>query len=221
MMVSSMKKYIISVIVVLLLTGSLFSISLAWFTYVKRKSVATFVSNEILVDLEVNDDVQINDYVLNDLAFIDFQNDFIEDQNGLFNTMASSIYINIQLSENSPLTKHHIQITNLNTEGLLVFVIYEGTNITLDHVFESNYQVLLMQIIEGYLMKTDMVLAINAYNAAVLEYISNILIYPGDEIVIQIAIWGDYDGLTDQEGYLEQSFFLNLSIESINARGVS
>jgi len=60
-MVNPMKRYIIVILSVLLLTGSLFSVSLAWFTYIKRKSVATFVSNEILVDLEVNDAIFIDE----------------------------------------------------------------------------------------------------------------------------------------------------------------
>ena len=80
MVVNTMKKYMLITLSILLLTGSLFSVSFAWFTYVQRKSVASFDSNEILVDLEVNDTIVIDNYVLGDLAFIDYQNDFIDNQ---------------------------------------------------------------------------------------------------------------------------------------------
>ena len=221
MMVNPMKKYIIVILSVLLLTGSLFSVSLAWFTYIKRKSVATFVSNEILVDLEVNDAIFIDDYLLSDLAFVDFQNDFIEDQYGLIDSLASSIIINIELSNNSPLSRHFIQIQELSTEGLLLLVMYEGLDLTSEHVFESSYHALLMTILSEYATKQEMIEALELYNAAVLEGLSTILIYPGSVMTIQIAVWGDYDGLIEKDGYLSDTYHMDIAIESINARGVS
>jgi len=221
MMVNPMKRYIIVILSVLLLTGSLFSVSLAWFTYIKRKSVATFVSNEILVDLEVNDAIFIDDYLLSDLAFVDFQNDFIEDQYGLIDSLASSIIINIELSNNSPLSRHFIQIQELSTEGLLLLVMYEGLDLTSEHVFESSYHALLMTILSEYATKQEMIEALELYNAAVLEGLSTILIYPGSVMTIQIAVWGDYDGLIEKDGYLSDTYHMDIAIESINARGVS
>jgi len=220
-MVNPMKRYIIVILSVLLLTGSLFSVSLAWFTYIKRKSVATFVSNEILVDLEVNDAIFIDDYLLSDLAFVDFQNDFIEDQYGLIDSLASSIIINIELSNNSPLSRHFIQIQELSTEGLLLLVMYEGLDLTSEHVFESSYHALLMTILSEYATKQEMIEALELYNAAVLEGLSTILIYPGSVMTIQIAVWGDYDGLIEKDGYLSDTYHMDIAIESINARGVS
>jgi len=221
MMVNSMKKYIIVILSVLLLTSSLFSVSFAWFTYVKRKSVATFVSNEILVDLEANDSIFIDDYVLSDLAFVDFENDFIEDQYGLIDSLASSIIINIELSNSSPLSRHFIQIQELSGEGLLLLVMYEGLDLTSEHIFESSYHALLMTILSGYATKQEMIEALDLYNRTVLEELSTILIYPGSVMTIQIAVWGDYDGLIEKEGYLTDSYQMDLTIESINARGVS
>ena len=220
-MVNPMKKYIIVILSVLLLTGSLFSVSFAWFTYIKRKSVATFVSNEILVDLEVNDAIFIDDYVLSDLAFVDFQNDFIEDQYGLIDSLASSIIINIELSNSSPLSRHFIQIQELSTEGLLLLIMYEGLDLTSEHVFESSYHALLMTILSEYATKQEMIDALELYNSSVLEGLSTILVYPGSVMTIQIAVWGDYDGLIEKDGYLSDTYRLDLTIESINARGVS
>lgn len=214
-----MKKYIMVILCVFLLTGSIFSVSFAWFTYVMRKSLATFVSNEILVELQANDALFIDQYVLNDLAFIDFQNDFIDDQYELLDNLASSIIINIELSMDSPLIKHQIQIQNLNIQGLLFIVIYEGLDVPPDHMFQSGYHALLTSILNGYATKEEMISALDAYNQSVLDGISNIMIYPGNVLTIQIAVWGDYDSLDEKDEYLNQSYQLDFSIASINARG--
>ena len=216
-----MKKYMLITLSILLLTGSLFSVSFAWFTYVQRKSVASFDSNEILVDLEVNDTIVIDNYVLGDLAFIDYQNDFIDNQYLLLDSLASSIILNIGLSENSPLTRHQIEINNLSNQGLLFYIVFEGVNLPLEHVFESVYHTELMVIMNGLTLKSEQLSALDAYNTSVLSEVMNTLIYPGDVITIQLVIWGDYDGLVVKDGYLNQSYLLELSIESINARGVS
>jgi hypothetical protein len=221
MVVNTMKKYMLITLSILLLTGSLFSVSFAWFTYVQRKSVASFYSNEILVDLEVNDTIFIDDYVLGDLAFIDYQNDFIDDQYLLLDSLASSIILNIGLSENSPLTRHQIEINNLSNQGLLFYIIFEGVNLPLEHVFESVYHSELITIMNGLTLKSEQLAALDLYNASVLSEVMNTLIFPGDIITIQLVIWGDYDGLVIKDDYLNQSYLLELSIESINWRGVS
>lgn len=218
-MVIFMKKYILVVLSILLLTGSVFSVSFAWFTYVMRKSLATFTSNEILIELQANDALFIDHFMINDLAFIDFQNDLIDDQFELFDSLASSIIINIELSTESPLINHQIQIQNLNVQGLLFIVVYEGLDVSPDHEFESGYHVLLMNILNGYSTKEEMISALDAYNQSVLDVISNLLIYPGNVLTIQIAVWGDYDSLEDKEEYLNQLYQLDFSIASINARG--
>jgi len=220
-MVSQMRRYLWIVFSILLLTGTLFSVTFAWFTYVQRKSVATFNSNEILVDLEMNDVFFIDDYVLDDLAFIDYQNDFIENEYLLLNKLASSTILSIKLSENSPLTRHQIQINHLNSQGLLFLIVFEGLNIPTDHIFETAYHAKLMTIMNSYVLKEDQLAALDLYNASVLEEVLNTLVHPGDIITIQLVIWGDYDGLLEKENYLNQTYRLELSIESINARGVS
>jgi hypothetical protein len=221
MVVNTMKKYMLITLSILLLTGSLFSVSFAWFTYVQRKSVASFYSNEILVDLEVNDTIFIDDYVLGDLAFIDYQNDFIDDQYLLLDSLASSIILNIGLSENSPLTRHQIEINNLSNQGFLFYIIFEVVNLPLEHVFESVYHSELITIMNGLTLKSEQLAALDLYNASVLSEVMNTLIFPGDIITIQLVIWGDYDGLVIKDDYLNQSYLLELSIESINWRGVS
>ncbi len=221
MMVNLMRKYILITSTILLLTGSLFSVSFAWFTYVQRKSVASFYSNEILVDLEINDALFIDDFVLEDLAFIDFQKDFIDDDYVLLDTLGSSIILNIRLSDDSPLTVHQIQISNLSNQGLLFFVVFEGVNLSPDHIFQSEYYQEMKMIMNGHTTKAEQLSALESYNMSVLLEIENTLIFPGDIISIQLVVWGDYDGLITKDGYLSQSYLLELSIESINARGVS
>lgn len=221
MMVNLMKKYILIASTILLLTGSLFSVSFAWFTYVQRKSVASFYSNEILVDLEANDTLWIDDYVLEDLAFIDFQKDFIDDEYLLLDTLASRVILTIKLSEDSPLTVHQIQINNLSNQGLLFFVVFEGINLSIEHVFQSEYYQEIKVMMIGLTTKTEQLSALETYNLSVLSEIENILIFPGDVISIQLVVWGDYDGLIIKDGYLNQPYVLELSIESINARGVN
>jgi len=101
-----MRKLLI-VTLIIFATLSTALITHAWFTYVQRKSIARFVSNEIVVETRANDELILDQFDLDELAYIDFENDLMNDLSNVFDEMATSIDIDIILSSNSPLPKKH------------------------------------------------------------------------------------------------------------------
>lgn len=215
-----MKKIIISTLVILLLVVTITSVTFAWFTYVERKSVAAFEAGELKITTKANGSMFNFDLLLDDLAFIDYQNEVILDKYQTFNEMALSLTVEIKTDSNAPLSKHKVTIDETNLiDGLMYVLVYEGYNIDQNHVFITDYHTYLTYIISGYATKIDQLNAIEAHNQAVLDQIYNQVLFPDETITLQIICWGDYDELTTPQTYLDETFILSLIIDSINDKG--
>ncbi len=211
-----MRKLII-VLLILLTTVSTALITHAWFTYVQRKSLATFVSNEILVDMKANDELILDQFILNELAYIDFEDDLVSDLSNVFDEMATSIEIDVVLSSNSPLTRHLINV-DVSHDAMIMLVVYEGINLDINHQKNTAYHLLLQTIYSPLTTKVDIMNAIDLYNASVLNDISNITIFPGDELSFQLVFWVDYDLIEIPANYLEYTFSMTVTIGSVSAK---
>lgn len=211
-----MRKLII-VLLILLTTVSTALITHAWFTYVQRKSLATFVSNEILVDMKANDELILDHFILNELAYIDFEDDLVSDLSNVFDEMATSIEIDVVLSSNSPLTRHIINV-EVSHDAMIMLVVYEGINLDINHQKNTAYHLLLQTIYSPLTTKVDIMNAIDLYNASVLNDISNITIFPGDELSFQLVFWVDYDLIEIPANYLEYTFSMTVTIGSVSAK---
>lgn len=214
-----MKKYILSILVILLLITSITSATYAWFTYVHKKSLATFEAGFLGISL-FKDDLEVSeDIVFDDIAFIDYQDDFINDEDGLLNQMASTHRFDLQLHEDSPQSKVYLSLSEVNTDGLIYIIIYEGLNLSGTDALTTDYASLVHSIIAGSSTKEEQMAAIQLYNYNVSQSISQQIFGVGDRLTYQVIAWGDYDALNDQTGYMDTRFELTLNITVINSKG--
>ncbi|MCR3905615.1 MAG: hypothetical protein NUK62_01110 [Tenericutes bacterium] len=215
-----MKRYILSILTIILLIASIATITYAWFTYVEKKSLATFEAGEISITAAANDQLIVDNILLEDLAFIDYQKDLIDNQSGQFDLMASSLTITIQNSDRSVLTRNKITLNEQGTQdGLLYFLVLDGVNIGGTAFINTNYQSQILSVISGYATKEEQLLAISNYNQQVLDEIYNTIIGASDVLTFQIVFWGDYDELVSPETYMDSTYSFSIFIDTINSKG--
>ena len=214
-----MKKYIIALSVILLLITSIISVTYAWFTYVESKSLAEFDAGVLSISLYEDEVHASTNISFDDLAFIDYQNDFIDNQNDMINYMASSHRFDIELDDESPLTNVYIDLSEeQDQEGLIYIIIYEGVNINSTSL-TTDYATIVSSIIFGYNDKEDQINAIDSYNEQVINDMSELILTSSDVLTFQVVAWGDYDALLDSSNYLNETFVLSLNITMINDKG--
>ena len=211
-----MRKFII-VTLIIFATLSTALITHAWFTYVQRKSIARFVSNEIVVETKANDELIIDQMDLNELAYIDFENDLKNNLSNAFDEMATSIDIDIILNSNSPLSRHIITV-DVNHDAIIMLIVYEGVNLDSLHQKNTSYYDLIQSIYAPFTERIEIVDAIHLYNLSVLDSIKNMTIIPGDQLSFQLVFWVDYDLIEVPENYLDYEFSMTVSINTVSAK---
>jgi hypothetical protein len=214
-----MKKHLIIALSIFLIIVSITGVTYTWFTYVHRKSLAQFVSNEIDVIAEINETIVIDEFIMGNLSFIDYEKDLIQDQTGTLHHMSSTIEVVIRIPNGSPLSKHKIQFENLSDSSLIYLIVYDGMNFEEPYTFSKNYHERIALIINGLLTKEDQLNAINNYNQQVLDDLYQVITKSDDVLFLQIAIWGDYDAVIDQTNYLNQVYSFRLVIDTVSSKG--
>jgi hypothetical protein len=212
----SMRKLLI-VTLILFATLSTALITHAWFTYVQRKSIARFVSNEIVVETRANDELILDQFDLDELAYIDFENDLMNNLSNVFDEMATSINIDIILSSNSPLSRHIITV-DVNHDAIIMLIVYEGINLDSQHEKNTSYYSLIQTIYSPLTEREDIMNSIHLYNQSILNDIKNMTIFPGDQLSLQLVFWVDYDLIEFPENYLDYEFSMTVSINSVSAK---
>jgi len=211
-----MRKLLI-VTLILFATLSTALITHAWFTYVQRKSIARFVSNEIVVETRANDELILDQFDLDELAYIDFENDLMNNLSNVFDEMATSINIDIILSSNSPLSRHIITV-DVNHDAIIMLIVYEGINLDSQHEKNTSYYSLIQTIYSPLTEREDIMNSIHLYNQSILNDIKNMTIFPGDQLSLQLVFWVDYDLIEFPENYLDYEFSMTVSINSVSAK---
>lgn len=211
-----MRKLLI-VTLILFATLSTALITHAWFTYVQRKSIARFVSNEIVVETRANDELILDQLDLDELAYIDFENDLMNDLSNVFDEMATSIDIDIILSSNSPLSRHIITV-DVNHDAIIMLIVFEGINLNSQHEKNTAYYSLIQTIYSPLTERADIMDAIHLYNQSILNDIKNTTLFPGDKLSFQLVFWVDYDLIEYPENYLDYEFSMTVSINSVSAK---
>lgn len=215
-----MRKYSLIILSMLIIVLSVVGISYAWFTYLETKSLASFTAGEIDLELKANQEIVIDSYDLSGLAYIDYEDDLLNNISGSFDDMASVLRLDFSASDQSVAIKNQIElIENESTLGLIYLIIFEGLNMTLDDPIQSNYHEIFTNIIQSELTKEDQLQAIRDYNQQTIDYLETIILRTSDSVTIQIVFYGDYDGLPSGEDYLNQAFPFTLIINSINDKG--
>jgi len=216
-----MKKIYLSIIAILFIILTITSVSYAWFTYVETKSLATFEAGKLSIEMKANDHQFDYDLHLDEIAYLDYQNDVILNKYNVFNEMATVLKIDILLDENAPHARHHVVIENQDDlDGLIYMIIYEGVNVS-DNTLTTDYYSYLTNIIENISNKEDQLEAIKIHNQDMLDLIYAQTLNPSDKVTFQMILFGNYDDLDQETYYLDKTFHLNLKVESVNDKGAN
>lgn len=215
-----MKKYILSVLTILLLLASISSVTYAWFTYVNKKSLAEFEAGVLAVSLLKDDVTVTQDIEIDSLAYLDYENEFKINDDNMTNIMASSHRFDIILDEESPQAKVNITFDETQLDdGLIYLVIYEGMDLDETATLTTDYAQLIQTIISGSSTKTDELASIDAYNEQALLTMQQLSLTKNSTITYQVVVWGDYDAVLNQSAYLDQNYTLTMHVEIVNAKG--
>ena len=208
-----MRKHLVITLLIFSLLISLFTTTYAWFTFIQRRSVATLTASELKFEVLVNQHDYQGLLQLDHLVFIDYEDDLIHNQSGLFNRLATTLRMEFKLDHQSPLSCVEIELAILEP-AILYIIIFDGINIE-DETFTSiSYQELILTLIDPNLEKSKQRLALDDYNQSVLDYIASLTIYPSDVITITIALWGDYNALVDPSNYHDFTAQILLNIRA-------
>ncbi len=216
-----MKKTGLIIMLIVAMFTLISGVTYAWFTYVEQKSLASFEAGVLAIQTQINDQAFSQTFEITDIAYVDFEQDVVQDIYGSFDHMASSNLIEITLDPQSPLAVHYINISEpIAQEGLLMLIINEGINLESGAPITTNYHDLIETITTGSTTHEEMRTAIDTYNQTVLDDVYQTVMNTGDVLSVQVVVWGDYDALSDPSNYLDLTYTITVDIETINARGV-
>ncbi len=195
-----MRKHLIICLMIILLMMSLFATTYAWFTFIQRRSVATLTASELKFEVLINQDTYQGLFDIDNLVFIDYEDDFILNHSGLLDEMASIIRLDIKLDQKSPVSFYNIELES-SDDALIYILLFEGIDAEQDSDDAISFHELILTIIDPHSTKNEQRLAINQYNQSILDYVASLTIYPLDNMTIKIALWGDYNSLNDPVEY--------------------
>lgn len=205
-----MKKIIHIGLWLIIIMLILSTVTYGWFSYVQRKSVATFVSNDIDAVVSINDEIINETLALPNLAFIDFQNDFIDDKNQAFNDIAQEMRISLTLDVNSPLSRFLFDIVVNQDEIIYVIILDEGI---------TDYHLFVSQFIEVGDTKEDILIKIDLYNTDQIITLNNQIVFPDETLNFKLVFWADYDQLETPELYNDFQAEVYLDLRIVSAYG--
>lgn len=205
-----MRKYLMIMIMLIMTILILSTVVYGWFTYVQRKAVTTIISNELVVDVKLNQETLIDTKTLSNLAFIDFEDDLINDTNKGFNEVGQVVDFKVTLSENSPLSRFIFELDPID-QNLIYLIILDDQTV--------DYHQVISQIINPLDTKENILLSISNYNLSQINALSNQIIIPGQTQTFKMIFWGDYDRLTNPELYLDYTANIAVKLTVINAYG--
>ncbi len=205
-----MKKYSIIMIVVLMSLLVISSVVYGWFTYVQRKSISTFVSNELTVNITLNEDEIIDTKTLSNLAFIDFEDDLLLNTNNAFNEVGQVMDIKITLDETSPLSRFIFELGVID-DPLIYLIVLD------DQIIDYHQYINL--VINPLDTKANMLLSIDAFNQSQIDLLSSTIVLPGEIKTFKVIFWADYDQLVSPDDYLTYTTNFSIKLTMINAYG--
>ena len=183
-----------------------------WFTYVQRKSISTFTSNDIETILYMNDDLATQTMMLENLAFIDFEDDLIQDKHKAFNDVAEVVDFQMILSSSSPLSRSLITFDILDPSHPLIYLIITDETVV-------DYHEYLMSIIDPLETKTNILTQIETHNQMILTSLNEYIMLPGETKQIKFLIWGYYEALDEPKDIKTYQTMLSIQFKIVNAYG--
>jgi hypothetical protein len=190
-----MKKWmIISLFLLGMLAFS--SISFAWFTYVQRKSLVSFVSHEMRVDLTLGDQAFQTTMVLKGLKYVSLENEvFHRDYSDGFNDVGLRRIITINVPLSSPSLKVNIHVEE--QYPLIYLFIDEGLNHDQSTWVQDYHHTLHLLYEQGDTHEAFRE-KVNEHNQSILNHIKTVELKPGQTYYIQWMIWIDIDAFEPQ-----------------------
>lgn len=207
-----MKKYVLVVVVFLLLLSMTMTLVYGWFTYVQRKSVSTFTSNDIDVIVYLNENLAVETMDLSNLAFVDFEDDILNDTNQALNDVAEVMHFEMILSSNSPVSKSMITLNIYDLNHPLIYMIVADDTIV-------DYYGYLQSIINPLDTKTNILAQIEAHNQAQIDLLNAHIMLPGETQSFKVVVWGDYDSLSEPKDIENYQTTLAVEFRIVNAYG--
>ncbi len=207
-----MKKYILIIAICLGLMTMMMTMVYGWFTYVQRKSISTFTSNDIETILYMNDDLATQTMMLENLAFIDFEDDLIQDKHKALNDVAEVVDFEMILSSSSPLSRSLITFDILDPSHPLIYLIITDETVV-------DYHEYLISIIDPLETKTNILTQIETHNQMILTSLNEYIMLPGETKQIRFVIWGDYEALDEPKDIKTYQTMLSIQFKIVNAYG--
>lgn len=207
-----MKKYLLIVVVFLLLLSMSMTLVYGWFTYVQRKSVSTFVSQDIDVIVYMNENLAVETMDISHLAFVDFEDDIINDTNNALNDVAEVMHFEMMLSLNSPISKSLITLSIYDTSHPLIYVIITDDSIV-------DYHAYIQSIINPLDTKTNILSQIDQHNQTQINQLNTHIMLPGETQSFKVVVWGDYDQLSETKDIKNYQTTFAIQYSIVNAYG--
>jgi hypothetical protein len=184
----------------------------AWFTYYQLRPMVEFQVGEISADVNLFGDALINGVELDDLMYVDFMKDIVNDETGSLNGVATAVFLHIEVDVDSLSVRNEINLVfPENQPDLLYLIIIEGVNVD-PMLYTSDYHAYLTTFLpacDG--LEQTCRDALLDHNAAMLALIESTVLDPEDVLTIQFVFWGDYNQLPDASNFLELDYLLSFS----------
>lgn len=207
-----MKKYLLVITGLIIILMISMTVVYGWFTYVQRKSVSTFTSNEISVIVYLNEDLAVQTMDISNLAFIDFEDDLLNNTNQAFNEVAEVIHVEMILSSDSPVSRSMITLNFFDSLHPLIYLIISDDTIV-------DYYTYLQTLIDPLDTKANILTQIQAHNQSQINDFNSHIMLPGETQSFKVVFWGDYDALSEPKDVENFQTTLAVEFKVVNAYG--
>lgn len=215
------NRTLITTIAMIIIMLTLIPITVyAWISYTDKVALVTITSGHIEVSVKANDVIIIDNIGVesNNLTYIDFTKDIIEDRYNSLNLIATTFKFNVENSESSLSVKNRIDLSDLDNESLVYVIIDEGKNILLEHNYVNDYYSYISNIVGTETNEAIQRQLIASANQAVIDAMSEVILEEFETLTFQIVLWGDYDNYVGSN-YLEEIYSFNVLIDTIQWDG--
>lgn len=212
-----MKKWMITSLLVLSIIAFT-SLTYAWFTYVQRKSLVLLSSHEIEAFLSLNDQQVTTELDLKGLSYVSFEQEFLlASSSEGFNEVGLNFLVKIDVTEDSPILKVMLHLSNAYPELILLWIDEGWMNEVDDLVYDYHSY---LKNLSGDITDKDIFLEmIRTHNQNVLQSLSTKRLKSGSSYMLQLVIWADFDQLNEEEQDLSKVYSLTLDFKMISGKG--
>lgn len=190
-----MKKWmLISLLMMTILAIS--SLSYAWFTYVQRKSLVSFTSNTMEVDLSLGDQNFESSMSLEGLSYVSLEEEVFQSSTADgFNEVGLKRTIQLHVPLSSPILKVSITIVQ---PDIPVFYLLIDEQMNPDvKTWAHDYHSILTSFYQVGDTHEMFLAKLKKHNQDVLDRLKSVELKPGETRYLQFVVWVDMDQLDE------------------------